>query len=258
VIENVGVLAFKMSRIASLVATASRRAVAAQQGALPVRQNAALSGRTLSRPPAASSSHHAAYFSSQESASSSSSSSSSSGGVRGWMEGRKEKVEQANYMEQMERLANMEKLTLEKYQAELKRGTDGWAAKLSFLQTKELKMAQEVANVVESFIEVLGKDATADDLITMDRIQRLTVATASNKSVEDIGIMVSQMQNMDLMQRTLMRRKMDGKPIPPNQESMQQVIQKDALAIMSKTQKTQLKNRQKGMARKFARKRRTP
>ena len=193
------------------------------------------------------SNHHPKYFSSTT---------EKAGGVRGWMESRKENQEHATYMEQMERLSNMDRLTLENYKAELERGMSSWAAKLSFMQTKEMKVAQEVIDVVGSFMDVLGSQATADDLIAMDRLQRLKVATSSNKTLEEIGIMVSQMQNMDLMQRTLAQRKVDGKPIPANKDLMQQIIQKDAMSNLSKAQKDMMKERQKGLARKMSRKRR--
>lgn len=180
----------------------------------------------------------------------------SPGGIRGWMEGRREKQEQDNYMDQMERLSKMEELTLEGYREELNRGLDSWGAKLSFGLTKEVKLAKEVVECISCFIDVLGGNANADDLISMDRLQRLKVATASKKSVEDIQIMISQVQNMDLMQRTLRKRRREGKPIPPDSQSMQAAIKKDALSVMSKTQKEMMKNRQQDAARRMARKRR--
>ena len=181
---------------------------------------------------------------------------SSQGGIRGWMENRRTKKEQEQYMEQMERLSNMEELTLENYKGELERGLDSWGAKLTLGQTKEIKLAKEVVDCIGCFIEVLGKSAKIDDLINMDRLQRLKVATSSNKSVEDIQIMITQVQNMDLMQRTLRKRKLEGKPIPPDSQSMQAAIRKDALAVMTKTQKEMMKKRQQEVGRRMARKRR--
>jgi hypothetical protein len=172
------------------------------------------------------------------------------------MEARKEKQEQEKYMEQMERLSNMTELTLANYREELNRGLDSWGAKLSFGQTKEIKLAKEVVETINCFIDVLGKEATADDLINMDRLERLKVATQSNKSVEEIQIMISQVQNMDLMQRTLKKRREEGKPTPPDSQSMQAAIKKDALAVMSKSQKEMMKTRQQGQARRMARRRR--
>jgi hypothetical protein len=164
------------------------------------------------------------------------------------MEDRRAKQEQDKYMEQMERLANMDELTMENYREELKRGLDSWAANISFLQTKEIKVSKEVVSFVSCIIDVLGNGATADDLINMDRLQRLKVATSANKSIEDIGIMVSQVQNMDLMQRTLKKRRLEGKPIPKDANSMQAAIKKDALSVMTKSQKEMMKNRQRQSA----------
>eukprot|EP00526_Cylindrotheca_closterium_P024584 CAMPEP_0113633942 /NCGR_PEP_ID=MMETSP0017_2-20120614/17668_1 /TAXON_ID=2856 /ORGANISM="Cylindrotheca closterium" /LENGTH=150 /DNA_ID=CAMNT_0000544609 /DNA_START=279 /DNA_END=731 /DNA_ORIENTATION=+ /assembly_acc=CAM_ASM_000147 len=149
----------------------------------------------------------------------------------------------------------MEELTLEKYKTELDRGLDSWGAKLSFGQTKEIQMAKEVVECVKCFIDVLGNEATADDLIDMDRLQRLKVATASNKSMEDIQIMISQIQNMDLMQRTLRKRKAERKPIPPDSHAMQAAIKKDALSVMSKSQKEMMMKRQMEIGKRMARRR---
>jgi hypothetical protein len=178
------------------------------------------------------------------------------GGIRGWMEGRQERQQQKQYMEQMERLSSMEQLTLANYQEELKRGLSGFMAKVKFLQTKEIRVAQEVVDVVGAFMGVLGNDATADDLNTMTRIDRLKVAGASNKTVEEIAIMVSQIQNMDLMQRTLRKRKLEGKIIPVDSSKMQEAIKKDARGVMTKSQKDVMKKRQMAVAKKMARKKR--
>lgn len=106
-------------------------------------------------------------------------------------------------MEQLKRLSKMEVFTMDKYRKELQIGLDGggMVTKISFMQTKEYKQAKEVTKVVDKIIDVVGPDATADDLITLDRLQRLRVANAAEKTVEDIAIMVSQITNMDVMQK---------------------------------------------------------
>jgi len=180
------------------------------------------------------------------------------GGIRGWMNDRRDRQEKERYMEQMTRLSNMDVFSMENYRDELSRGVDGGGimTKISFMQTKEVKQAKEVVEVVEKMIEVVGPDATAEDLIEMDRLQRLRVATAANKSLEDISIMVSQITNMDVMQKTLRKRRLEGKPIPVDKDYMQAIIQKDAVHVLSKSQKEMLKSRQVNHARKMARRRR--
>jgi hypothetical protein len=228
--------------ITSVLATTSRRA--AQRAAISIHHGGV--ARVSQRhQPAAAAVH---YFSTKEE-------SSSGGGIRGWMEDRKSKKEQEQYLEQMARISNMEDLTLENYKKELERNLKGFFANISILQTKEIKLAKEVIEVVSSFIDVLGKDAQADDLINMGGLERLNVATSSNKTVEEIAIMVSQIQNMDLMQRTLKKRRLEGKPIPNDAQSMQAAIKKDALSVMTKAQKDMMKTRQAGMSRRMARKR---
>lgn len=172
------------------------------------------------------------------------------------MKERQDRHGQEKYIEQMERLSNMEVFTMENYREELQRGVSGFMANISFLQTKEVKIAKEVVAVVEKIIDILGPKATAEDLIAMDRFQRLKVATASNKTLEEISIMVSQITNMDVMQKALRKRKLEGKPIPPDQDAMQAVIRKDAIDVMSKSQKEMLRSRQETAARRMARRKR--
>jgi len=192
----------------------------------------------------------------QSVASFSSQSSSSSGGIRGWIENRTQRKQQEEYMEQMKRLSEMDRLTLDKYRGELERGLNQWGANISFLQTKEIKTAKEVVEVVKALIDVKGGDAVADDLLNLNRMERLKVATASNKTVEEISILMSQIQNMDLMQRTLRKRYHEGKAIPPDPASMQAAIKKDAISVMTKSQKEMMMKRQGTIAKRAMRRKR--
>ena len=174
-------------------------------------------------------------------------------GISGWMERRKDKQEQEKYLEQMERLADMDELTLENYKKELETGLSGWGTNISFLQTKEVKVAKEVVNAITSFIDVMGPKANVDDLNEMSRLQRLKVATSTNKTVEEISTLLSQIQNMDIMQRVLRKRKLEGKSIPTDPNSLQHVIKMEATAVMTKSQRKVMKSRSMEMARKMAR-----
>jgi len=181
-----------------------------------------------------------------------------SGGIRGWMDNRAARQEKEKFMEQLKRLSTMEVFTMDKYRKELQIGLDGggMVTKISFMQTKEYKQAKEVTKVVDKIIDVVGPDATADDLITLNRLQRLRVANAAEKTVEDIAIMVSQITNMDVMQKTLRKRYLEGKPLPSNKDAMEAVVQKDAINVLSKSQKEMMKSRQENNARRMARKKR--
>lgn len=172
------------------------------------------------------------------------------------MENRNQKKQQEEYLAQMQRLSEMEMLTLDNYKKELDRGLDQWGANISFLQTKEVKTAKEVVAVVNALIEVKGGDSVADDLVNMDRLERLKVATATNKTVEEVAILLAQIQNMDLMQRTLRKRHSEGKPIPTDPNAMQAAIKKDALSVMSKSQKELMMKRQSANAKRAMRRRR--
>lgn len=175
------------------------------------------------------------------------------GGITGWVTSRRKRQEQEKYMEQMEKLSNMDRLTMQIYHDMLKEGVSGFMSNISFMQSKEIKTAKAVVEVVEKIIEVVGPHATCDDLIEMDRLQRLKVATSANKTPEEISIMVSQITNMDVMQKALRKRRLDGKPIPVDQDQMQAVIKRDAVQVMSKAQKSMLKGRQENYARRMAR-----
>jgi hypothetical protein len=145
---------------------------------------------------------------------------------------------------------------MEKYREELRRGLSGFVANISFMQSKEVKNAKEMVEVLDKFIEVLGPNATAEDLIEMDRLQRLKVATAANKTLEEISIMVTQISTMDIMQKALRKRRLEGKAIPKDQEALQAAVMKDAKNLLSKSQMKTMRGRQEESARRMARKKR--
>jgi hypothetical protein len=68
--------------------------------------------------------------------------------------------------------------------------------------------------------------------------------------------MISQITNMDVMQKALRKRRLEGKSIPKDPEAMQNIIKRDAINVLSKSQKEMLKSRQEDAARRMARKRR--
>jgi hypothetical protein len=142
---------------------------------------------------------------------------------------------------------------MHEYHGMLKENVSGFMMNISFLQTSEVKTAKALVEVVEKIIDEVGPDATADDLIEMDRLQRLKVATAANKTTEEIAILVSQITNMDVMQKALRKRKLEGKAIPQDMEQMQAIIKRDALSVMSKSQKEMMKSRQENFAKRMAR-----
>uniref|UniRef100_A0A7S0F573 Signal recognition particle SRP54 subunit M-domain domain-containing protein n=1 Tax=Craspedostauros australis TaxID=1486917 RepID=A0A7S0F573_9STRA len=176
-------------------------------------------------------------------------------GVSGWMERRKNRKEQEQYMEQMNRLSEMDEFKLTDFKDELNKSLTGVMANVSFLQTKEIKAAKDIVTCVESMVKVLGQDAVADDLLHMDRLQRLKIADGSDRTVEEIGYVVSQIQNMDIMQKTLRRRRLQGKPIPESQSKMQEVMKKEAMATMSPAQKEMVRKKQMDMAKHMQRRR---
>jgi len=183
----------------------------------------------------------------------SSSTESESTGIRGWMERRKERKEQEQYEAQMERLSNMEEFKLTDFKRELDRSLKGLTANISFLQTKEMKAAKDVATCVESMTSILGDDAVADDLLGITRLQRLQIADKADRTVEEIGFVISQIQNMDIMQKTLRRRKLEGKPLPENAQKMQEAIKKDAMTVMTDSQRDMVRKKQQGMAKRMQR-----
>jgi hypothetical protein len=177
------------------------------------------------------------------------------GDMSGWMKNRSERKEKDRYMEQMERFSNMDVFTMEIYLQELKRGLSGFAANISFMQSKEVKDAKAMIEVVDKIIDVLGPNTTAEDLIEMDRLQRLKVATAANKTSEEISMMVSQINNIDIVRKALRKRRLEGKGIPQDQASLQTAVAKDARNLLSKSQMKMIRGQQEEAARRMARKR---
>jgi hypothetical protein len=62
-----------------------------------------------------------------------------------------------------------------------------------------------------------------------------------------LNIFIKQFEAMDIMQQVLRRRKLEGKPMPTDEASMQAAMQQDVQKVLSKTQK---KNIMKATKRK--------
>ena len=99
-------------------------------------------------------------------------------------------------------------------------------------------------------IDLKGEDATSDDLMEMDRLDRLRVATSTKKTIEELKILLFQIQNMDMMQKMLRKRKSEGKAIPQDPTAMQAAMKRDAKDIMIKAHTKMIMKRQEAAARR--------
>ena len=161
-------------------------------------------------------------------------------------------------MEDMTRLSAIEVFTMDKYRNKLRSGVDGDGimTKVSFMQTQEIKQAKEVIKIVDKIIDLVGTETTAEEFLQLDRLQRLRMTDAADKTLEEIALMISQILNMDVMQKASRKRYLEGKPIPPDRDEFQSTIQKDVISVLSKSEKEIMMSRQENNSRRIASKRR--
>ena len=169
---------------------------------------------------------------------------------------RQERKAQEQFAEQLHKMANSERWTIQDFQADLSKITDTWKAKMPGVSDlSQVKSAKVMSGIANAVIEVVGANATAEELMEMSRTDKLKVSVKSEASVEDINIMLQQFQAVQVMHQVVRRRKLEGRPIPQDQASMKSILQVEGLQVMSKAQRSnlkelQIKSQMRGMGRR--------
>ena len=144
--------------------------------------------------------------------------------------------------------------TIGDMQEELEEVVKSWSAKMPVLgSSKEMTVAKQMYQTVESVGKILGREANADALANMSRADKLKAALAAESTVEDINILVQQFETMSLMHKVVRRRHLEGKKIPETAEAVQAIMQVEAQQMLSKDQKKKMVGRTKDMMRKARR-----
>ena len=226
--------------------------IAGRRALLPQRQRLMTAAATVQSNPAH---HHVRQFSST-----SKRPEEESPGFFGRMKNaftdRQERKAQEQFAEQLHKMANSERWTIQDFQADLSKITDTWKAKMPGVSDlSQVKSAKVMSGIANAVIEVVGANATAEELMEMSRTDKLKVSVKSEASVEDINIMLQQFQAVQVMHQVVRRRKLEGRPIPQDQASMKSILQVEGLQVMSKAQRSnlkelQIKSQMRGMGRR--------
>ena len=160
---------------------------------------------------------------------------------------RQERLAQEQFAEQVERMANSEKWTIQNFSDDVSKSVDSWRTKIPGMRNlQQVKSAKKISSIAKAIVEVIGGGATAEELMNMSRTQKLNVAIKSKESVEDVNVMVAQFQGVQMMHQVVRKRKLEGKPIPNDEAGMRSVLQSESLGAMSKSQrKAMMEARQK-------------
>jgi hypothetical protein len=153
---------------------------------------------------------------------------------------RQKKSQQQQLAEALEKMADSPVWTIKDFSEDLERNTKGWRAMLPGV-SNELKMVKETVAIAKAVIEEMGEDVTMEELMDMSRIQKLRVSVNSEASVEDVNLMLKQFQAVDIMHQVLRRRKMEGKPIPTDEHSVQTIMQTEGMKSMTKSQRSAMR-----------------
>ena len=185
---------------------------------------------------------------------SSNSSEEKSPGIFGRMQNafteRQERKQREGFSEQLEKMSNSEVWSISDFQEDMSKTVNSWRTKVPGMSNlSQVKTAKSLYSIAQAIIEEIGADSTAAKLTDMSRIDKLKVSIKSGASVEEINMMLSQFQAVDVMHSVVRRRKLDGKAIPNDEAAMRSILQKEGLKNMSKTQKKAMKDAQmkKGM-----------
>lgn len=169
------------------------------------------------------------------------------GRIKNAITARQERLAQEQFAEQVGRMANSEKWTIQNFSDDVSKSVDSWRTKIPGMSNlQQVKAAKKTSNIAKAVVEVLGGGATAEELLNMSRTQKLNVAIKSKESVEDVNLMVAQFQGVQMMHQVIRKRKLEGKAIPTDEAGIRSVLQSESLGAMTKGQrKAMMESRQK-------------
>jgi len=105
------------------------------------------------------------------------------GRIRGYLDTRREEKKSDKIIKQIETMASLEAWTLKSYLNEIDSSLGDWTTKIPGMgNMKSTKALNESKRILSAFIEELGENAKAEDLVNMDRKQKVR----QNKTSLDI------------------------------------------------------------------------
>lgn len=179
--------------------------------------------------------------------------------ITGKLAERQDRKKEEKMAEQMQKLSQLEKLTLGAFVEQMSTATDDWKTKIPGMSNLEqVKMIKETKRILDKMVNELGAGISSEEMDNLDRKDKLKVAVKAQIPVSDINQMIQQFKNMELMHSVLKYRKEKGKKIPNSERELRTVMLQDASKVLSKDQKREigLRHAKAKMGRHLAGKRR--
>ena len=97
------------------------------------------------------------------------------GRIRDAWDDRNKKVQQEKYLQQLDKMSSTDKWTLKDFHDELKETLGSWRNRIPGMSgLKQIKVAKQTQKVIEACIDYVGAEATAKDLQTIDRQEKVS------------------------------------------------------------------------------------
>jgi hypothetical protein len=155
---------------------------------------------------------------------------------------RQERLLAEEFTAQCERMANQDEWTIADFQKDLAKTTSSWRAMIPGVgDSKEVETARESNKIALAIIETLGPNLCLGNMMNLSREDKLKIAIKSERSVTEINVFMNLCQHVDIMHKVLRQRKIEGKPIPKEQQALQSLIQTEGIRAMSNSQRKLIK-----------------
>ena len=162
-----------------------------------------------------------------------------------WWKNSQERQAQKDYEKRVEAMAATDSWTLDDMSKELENTVKSWKAKIPGMGSNgELQLARKMYSAVQGLIAAKGAECTAQDLEDMSKLEKLKAINKAEVSIEDLNLFLQQFDTISLMQRVLRKRKLEGKALPMTVENTQLIVQREAITVMTRKQKSAMRKSQ--------------
>ncbi|KAL7527929.1 hypothetical protein ACHAXR_002198 [Thalassiosira sp. AJA248-18] len=147
----------------------------------------------------------------------------------------------AKLIDQIALMANADKWTLKMFADEIDETLSSWTTKIpGASRTTEIQQAKESQKVMKEIIKELGVNATSGDISRMDRKQKLKLAIACQKPMDELNAVLNSFSQMDIMHRILRYRKKEGIVLPTDEAGLKLAMQQDGMKVMTGKEKKEM------------------
>lgn len=166
--------------------------------------------------------------------------------VFGWVQDklaeRAQTKKAAKIVDQIALMANSPTWTIKMFAAEIDETLSSWTTKIpGASKSTELQAAKESQKVVNAIREQLGDNVTAKDVSKFDRKQKLKLAIACKKPMDELDVVLNSFTQMDIMHRILMYRKENGISLPEDDAGLKMAMEQDGMRVMTKEEKNKMR-----------------